>query len=300
MKEKILEFMRYQEDPLSPFSIAKSLHFKGSSTRARLSELSHQGLLERVGPGLYSITPRDGVGNPRIQNFLAVAHPSPALTQARLKRLEGLGLVRFDGREYQHLYEFQGPPQGDEGQVILRLRFGLKRNKITWSIKAALGLDFYGFMFCYGLVKCVLARCGIVIPEEGPVDPEKPALFLVRQAEFLHDRFSIAMDGVKALTLRDFQGNLEKIYNKDYGVRREIRATDLRPVHELMAFYQGGLPTFMVAQASYDIAREVGRNTEAIKYLNKNQAELTRLNNEILKALWRILDERKGGPEGGP
>lgn len=295
MREKILGFMQYQEAPLSPFSIAKSLNFRPSSTRARISELAKNGLLERVGPGLYLITPTHGVGVPRIQNFTAVAHPSPALTPARLRRLEEMGLVRFDGREYQHLYEFQGPPEGEEGQVILRLRFGLKRNKITWTIKAALGLDYYGFMFCYGLVRCVLARCGVTIPEEGPVNPDKPALFLVRQAEFLHDRFSVAMDGVKALTLRDFKGNLEKIYNKDYGVRREIRATDPRPVSELLAFYQGGLPTFMVAQASYDIAREVRANTEAIKYLNRNQGDLTRINQEILNSLWRILNRMEEG-----
>lgn len=281
MKDKILDFLSHSELPLSPFSIAKALNFKPSTTRARLSELARQGLVERVTTGLYSITPTHGVGSPRIQNFLAVASPEPALTLDRLKRLEALGLVSYTGREYQHIYKFSGPPEGPEGEVILRLIFGLKRNKITWSIKAPLGLDLYGFMMAWGLVRCLLARARVKIPGD----------FMIRNYELLHDRFSVTMEGVKALTLQDFKGNLEKMYNKDYGVRREIRATDPRPIQELMAFYQGGLPSFMIAQASYDIAREVQRNTEAIKRLNANQADLNKLNSEILRALWRILDD---------
>ena len=107
----------------------------------------------------------------------------------------------------------------------------------------------------------------------------------------LDDKIGLGLEGIKCLTFRDLKGNLEKIYEKSYGIRREVRFTEPRPVSELLALYQGGLPSFMVAQASYDVARSVERNTETLKYLYRNQLELSRTTQAVLEALWRLLDQ---------
>ena len=273
-KEKILEFLRALDRPVSPFFVSKSLGINPNSTRARIHDLSRVGLLERVAPGLYAIVPTHGVGRPpRIQNFTAVAHPSPSIQVSESWE-----------------YVFSGPPGGDEGKVRVALSFGRKRNKITWTIRAPLGLDYYGLMFSYALVQCELARKGYTVRDE-PGDLERPECFMVRVAELLDDKIGLGLEGIKCLTFRDLKGNFEKIYEKQYGIRREVRFTEQRPISEILALYQGGLPSFMVAQSSYDVARSVEKNTETLKYLYRNQAELTRITNSVLNALWKILDK---------
>ena len=108
---------------------------------------------------------------------------------------------------------------------------------------------------------------------------------------FLDDKIGLGLEGIKCLTFRDLKGNFEKICEKTYGVRRETRFTEPRSVSELLALYQGGLPSFMVAQASYNVARSVERNTETLKYLYRNQLDLSRITQAVLEALWRLLDQ---------
>lgn len=282
MAQKILEYLQAQDMPLSPYAIYTSLGLNPGSTRARICELAKSGQIERVGPGLYQYVSTQGVRAGKIQNWLATCHPEPALSRDLLEELARRGLIQKGPRGgYYHVYEFQGPPSGSpEGLVIQRLQLGFTRNKITWTIKAPLGLDYYGLMFAYGLVCCTLSRLGL-----------KKYEFMVINHEYLADKFSIKIEGAQAITFQDFKGNLEKLYNKAYGVRHETRDTSPRPVDELLALYQGGLPSFMIAQASYDIAREVQKNTEAIKYLNWYTAENSKTSTEILNALWRLLDE---------
>lgn len=226
------------------------------------------------------------MGRPKIQNFLAVASPNREISRDHLEDLRSKGLLVIKNRAYTHFYTFEGIPPGKPGEVGLSLVFGVKRNKITWRLWAPLGLDYFGFMFAWGQVQCILSRMGYPVSMDG---------FKIRNVEFLHDNFNMKMEGLKALTLSDFRGNLEKIYNKDHATRREIRVSqEDRPVSEIMAFYQGGLPNFMIAQASYDVARRVEANTEAIKRSNRSMQKIADNHNMILNAIWELLDQAKG------
>jgi hypothetical protein len=255
--------------------VAKTLGLNPNSVRARIGELAKEGKIERVSPGFYTITCTHGVHRPRLQNFLAVAHPTPPIRVSETWE-----------------YIFTGPPGGSEGVVRLSLRFGKYRNKITWTIKAPLGLDYYGLMFAYGLVKNVVSGKGLFIHEvDSVVNFDRPSCFIIKNVEFLDDKMGLGIEGIKCVTFSDFKGNLEKIYEKPYGIRREIRHTEPRPITELLALYQGGLPSFMIAQSSYDLARAVEKNTEILKYIYRNQSEITLKTNEVLKALFRIIDK---------
>jgi len=282
MKTKILDFLQASENPLSPYSIAKALKYNPSSIRARLAELTRSGAVERITRGLYLYVPRHGVGKPgRVQNLLATVTASPPLSREILEDLARRGIIKKDGKLFTHVYKFTGPPQGEEGEVNQTLQLGLKRNKITWRIRAPLGLDYYGLMFAYGLLRCTLARMGQAADLE----------FMVKNVELLDDKIGTRMEGIQALTFTDFKGNMEKIYNKAYGVRREVRATEERPAHELLQLYQAGLPSFMIAQASYDIARRVSENSDNIGRLAHEQFKANKLNQAILEALYRIVDK---------
>ncbi len=55
---------------------------------------------------------------------------------------------------------------------------------------------------------------------------------MVKVVELLDDKICLGLEGIKCLTFRDLKGNFEKIYEKAYGIRREVRFTESRPVSE--------------------------------------------------------------------
>jgi hypothetical protein len=230
---------------------------------------------------------------PRIQNFTAIVHPSPRLSEQMLEKCYEDGLVvkkKHACNTVYHHFKFQGPPEGEDGVFRLDLTFGIKRNKITWKIKAPLGLDYYGLMLSYEYVKKIIDSIGVSILEDNPVDFNKPRCFMVVNSEAVDDKIGIKLEGCNCITFRDFQGAFEKIYSKTYGVRREVRSNQPRPIREILALYQGGLPNFMVAQTSFDVARSVEKQAEIQKYNNKTLAELVRQNNLILKLRYKEID----------
>ncbi len=292
--ERILDLLRAADRPLSPYTIAEKLGINDNSVRGRLSDLARKGMIERVYRGYYQIISTQGVGAsikpPKIQNIKAIVHPSPRLTKPILEKGRADGLVYYKKREYHHIFEFQGPPEGNDGMVRLDLTFGLTRNKITWDMKAPLGLDYYGLMISYEYVKKIINLVGVSILESDYIDFSKPRCFMMVNYEFLDDIIGIKLEGVNCITFRTFEGHFEKIYSKTYGVRREVRSNQPRPISEILALYQGGLPNYMVAQASYDIARTVEKQTEAIKHVNRNLVNLVSQNNVIAKAQLKVLD----------
>lgn len=52
---KILVYLTFKDQPLKPIEIARGLNEKGSSVRARLSELKQQGLVESTGDGYVAV-----------------------------------------------------------------------------------------------------------------------------------------------------------------------------------------------------------------------------------------------------
>lgn len=294
-KEKIRGYLENMDRPVSPYTISKSLGLNPNSVRARLGDLVKTGRVQRVAPGLYVIDPTLGVGKPPlIQNFCAIVYPRRRLTKPLLEKMVSRDQLQKIGKEYHYVYCFTGPPGGGEGLVRLDLGFGVKRNKITWTISAPLGLSYYGFMFAHGLVDSVLESRGWVIldaPDDEAADYDTPGFWLVLRGDLLDDMMGVRIEGANCITLYDFKGNLEKIYNKSYGTRKEVHFNEPRPLSELMALWQGGLPNFMVAQAVYDMARNVERNTETMKYINRNQAEITHTMNDLMKAIFKLIDK---------
>ena len=80
--------------------------------------------------------------------------------------------------------------------------FGFTHGRVSWTVKAPLGLDYYGLILAKKLVECKIAH------REYVVDP-----WLVRNFETLQDHMGIRIEGLaKSVTLDDFAGNLLKIY----------------------------------------------------------------------------------------
>ncbi len=293
-KEKIVEYLRRLDRPVSPFSVAENLKMNPSSVRARLSDLVKEGIVERPFRGYYQIAPIQGVGAfnkpPLIQNITAIVHPRPKLRKELLEAHRKNGVLFLKNNVYHHAFEFQGVLKGSEGIVRLDLQFGLKRNKITWKMRAPLGLDYNGLLISYQYVKFVIDSLDVSILEDDWVDFKSPRCFMMVNFEFIDDRIGIKLEGVNCITFRTFQGEFEKIYNKKWGIRREVRSNQPRPIQEIFALYQGGLPSFMVAQSSYDVARSIEKFTEAQKYIPVTLEKIVNGFNKMLELQYKQLD----------
>ena len=59
--------------------------------------------------------------------------------------------------------------------------------------------------------------------------------------ELLLDHEGVLLEGVRSLTWRDLEGTLEKYYNREAGMRRELRGSRPASVGDLEALIRGGV-----------------------------------------------------------
>lgn len=267
---KILAYLRTQDHPQSAKKIAQIIKEKENSVRPELSKLVREGVIQRVRHGYYSTNPmyvEDLVHEPpRVQNLLVVA--------------EGVDVEAHDAVDLP----FGGDVRSD---TFLRvsIEFGVKRDKISWRVKAPLGLDLYALRLCRGLVEEVCAVRGY-----------SGLTWIVRNFELLYDYQGFELKGANAITFSDLDGTLEKIYNRRDGVRREVRSSKETSLEALIALTQGGLALFQVVQGVFYVGKNVAALTDAVMYTNRSQLDISRQQLAILEALYRVID-RIGGDD---
>jgi len=106
--------------------------------------------------------------------------------------------------------------------------------------------------------------------------------------ELNHDFKRVQLDGCQALTLKSFDGSIERIYNKGDGVFRSevkpVKGVDPLAVHALL---KGGLTDYFLTQTSYMLVQEVRNLVEAVKFGNAQNIQIKQLFEEYFKRLWR-------------
>ena len=264
ISNKILKTLASIDRPLSPKEIASIARLNPSSVRVVLTRLLKKGLVERKFHGHYVTSTILGVRYgipPRIQNLFVIA--------TSRQNGEKLGVLKSETVEFG---------LGD-GVARLRLVFGVKRDKIHWTVKAPIGLDLYGFRLATELVDSECKRRGVF-----------DAVWMVKNFELLWDSEGLRLEGVKALTLEGLDGVLEKYYNKDDGLRREVRSSIPAELDSLLALVQGGVPTFQLIQGVGVLTRKMDDLTDAIKGGNRVQSDTTRLVNAMWKSHQALVD----------
>lgn len=257
----IIQYLSNIDRPVGAPEIASSLKMMPHSVRARLSELRKEGIVFKPYYGKYSITPRYGlemIGRlPRVQNLRGSADSSiPVVVH------DDVVVVA--------------------GDVQISVTFGMKRNRVSFVVRAPLGLDLYGL----DLVLFTIER---ICQDRGFMGLQ----WYVTNWEILNDVGGLRLDGVEAITFRDFRGSFEKFYNRS-GLRREIRGSRHRKMSmaQLQAFMEGGLARFDVVRALEDIVREIEGVKEAQKGTNRFINNMAQLNQAILETLTRMHETR--------
>ena len=269
IEDQIIEILKTEDRTFSPSEIAKKGHLNPNTTRSRISLMLKQGKIRRLYYGAYQLTPTYGVGEVRpvrVQNLAVIAE------DVNLAHL-GEGILRAAGYVFRYkegwVYSFEFG-RDFESKFRLRVQLGLKRGKVTWTVKAPWGLEIYGFRLCKKVVEDNLARLGVVF-----VDFDRS--FMVNRSEFLNDYVGVDISGFKSVTVYDFEGQLEKIYEKAYGIRREVRVSRPMPIENVLALVSGGLSHSQVISGVGLVHQDIGLLVDAVKGQNRMISNLTRV-----------------------
>lgn len=264
---KILHYLSIDNRPQTPLEIAQNLKLNPNTVRARLSELRKKGKVLKEFEHHYVIAAAHGVEVvcPRVQNLqVRVGVP-----------------VRVEHR---------GPPGSgfkesviEMGDLSVVLQFGYQKQQVNYQVSTPRGLDLDGFRAVHVAVGKQLQIMGYKSP--GPGD------WWVIKYELLFDHGRVRMESVKALTWQALDGTLEKYYNRDSGLRREIRSTNVIAVQDLEHLLTGGMAHYQYQQGLNVLRVEVGHLTEGLRGIHDQYRDMLEMFKASHKASIRLIDQ---------
>lgn len=254
---KITEVLKDSDIPLSPKQILIRINMKQPLERVKYSTvrnycrtLAKESIIENLYYGVYSVVKvRDGVtsgfGGVLVHNVVLTFVDVPVVRHDEV--VESVGDVRV---------------------VVV---FGVQNCKVTCSLAYDVGMDLFLFHKCMAAIKRIVwDKIGINI------DGFEPTVC----CEFNQDFQQFRMDGVKCVSVTDFVGQMERIYNKGNVLRREIKVqkTDLPT---LLATLQGGASQSNLFQVQYKILQRLEELIELQKASNRLHVESLNAKNGV-------------------
>jgi len=257
VKERIIDELKKASDPLTPKQISVRTRINHNTVKVYVRHLLVEKLISQPYPGAYSCKtqPRCEEPLPRVQN-LVLSASAPWLSSPIEEIEEQIG------------------------DIGLRVVFGLKRRKITCYISRDRGMDCSEVAMAVELFRLHVALCTThTLASEG---------IEVHSCEFLQDYEQLRLDGVKCVTVKSFLGVLERVYNREHGIRSEVKVQP-QDVTSIMTLLKGGVSTYNILQGQFMMVQEIKHLTDAVKGSNRLTSTLTTLVRELLER--RLMDE---------
>jgi len=165
------------------------------------------------------------------------------------------------------------------GGVRFEVRFGRRNGKIScWIGCDPPGLDYQSCVFAIKhFQRIVWDQVGFRVTEFETVN-----------CDFNEDYIGVQLDGVKSVTVRDFLGNLERIYNKGPNVvRSEVRfPAEKMTIESMLTLLKGGITPYNILQTQFALLKKIENLYEAIKFGNE-------VNYRILTFLKDMMEKRR-------
>ena len=162
----------------------------------------------------------------------------------------------------------------------IRIVWGDTSGQIYWTVSAPYGLDNVGLHLVKMRVEEEAAKRGYHVEEWD-----------VLQVGYNFDDVDVQLDGLKSLTFKDVSGNLERYYQKAYGIRSEVHLNQKTSLDEVMAAVQGGLPAYNIVQSNLILQKTVQDFLEFERYRSSQIGQLIEGLNSLNRALFRVLDK---------
>jgi len=257
LKERILDELKKASEPLTPKQVHVRTRIRHNTVRVYVRQLRTEGLVDQPYPGAYSYKtqPRCEEPPPRVQNLiLSVAAPWLRNKIETIKE--------------------------QVGDVGIRIIFGVKRRKVTGLISREQGMDYTQTIMALELFRLFIAQ-----RTDQDIDYDK---IEVHSCEFLEDYSQLRLDGVKCVTVKSFLGDLERVYNREHGLRSEVKVQP-QDVNTIMTLLKGGVSSYNILQGQFLMVQKIEHLTEAVKGSNRLTSTLIGLMKELLDR--RLRDE---------
>jgi len=286
-EDRIMRLFRKDNRDYTPYEIASLAKIPKTSVYSTLHRMMDKGLIRRVERGIYRANPTIGVGDisepMRVQNLRLVADSMDRETI----RVPGW----LDYKPYVGFVcdlELPGLGGGPDDLVRLRFQIGRKRGKLTFTVRAPLGLDLYGVQFALWWLGERLVEYGF----NGHVD-----WVVDRGTEMFRDYPDVDMDalGSGAITLGEFNGWVEKIYQKAYGMRRELKLDRQTSLDAILAVTMGGFSAGQVLNMNAVAIREIEKSNRVLSSWSVGASESQRVIEssmpQFMNAIFRLIDK---------
>jgi len=269
-EKAILKLLESSSIPLPPIEIAKRLEINPSTCRVSLMRLRRKGYVASSFRGYYratkNVVTKEGVGGS--SGVLTRCHKLVLVVRSVCVPLGRSVLV--------------------ENGCFRVVVVGQKNGSATVFVTCK-GSYSFDFPALFRLVSLIRARFGV----------EDERAIQLRSFEFNDDSVGVLLEGAKAVTLRNFKGAFERIYQKERGVlRSEANIQQSLPVEAAYALLKGGITPFNVYQASFQQIQEVRNLVEVVKFGNRTNSQILNLLRAFLERLWKEFEDpferRKG------
>ena len=256
-KRHILKILDFHDYPLNAKKVALLTKINYSTVRSYLRQLNSSGFVHSPYRGYYVANPKCGMvdGPPKIHNLRLKKEGLKDLCSRRVER--NVGLVSFN------------------------VSFGQKRGKIYGVIGCDAGLNYNETVFAISYFKDLVQRETGLLLKDDEIE--------VDSCECCYDYEHIKLEGLQCVTVSNFVGTLERLYNRKNGLRSEVR---VKPdsLCSILSLLKGGFPTYNIVQNQFVTNQKLSELTEAIKGTNLTMQK-------IWTGLMRYLDEKKSDPE---
>jgi hypothetical protein len=248
IKQKILFILKETNEPYNYLTLAKEIDENPDTVRARLSEMYREGLVFKWNKGVYAIKPSHGLGS------LGESYKSRGVRIQNLRVVGSADVLVHDvvRREWPSIVK------DGYGKITIEVVFGAKRGQISWWLAAPLGIDYLGFTVCRGLVDEICRSRGF----EG-------VQWEVRNVEVFNDFLGQRLEGLSCVTMDFFDSTIVKIYQREGGVRHEIRSSRVFSIEDLVYLFNGGAASYLTARDINEIRKLFYDLITAVKFLNE-------------------------------
>lgn len=263
LKNRILTVIEESEIELTPLQVAQKLHANHSSVRVYLPQLVAEGKIVTPYKGAYCSQITHGV---RFQGV-------------RVHNIVVVGLADVDS----HFEVVESV-----GSVKVRVVFGVERGKVSIFISCDLGMDRDSCLLAldkaFGVVRNRLGRDLDMIE--------------LKTFELNRDYLGVRVDRATCVTRVGLYGVVERVYQREQGVRHEWKISQNMPLADFEALLQGGVSGYNVMQANFMMVQEMKKLGDALKMTNSQLLEQGRVLASILSWIYKNNDVVNGGKNG--
>ena len=257
-QRKVYDCLKSANMMLSPHSISQMTDIPSNSVSARLNELREKHLVIKPLHGYWELSHLENPTKPHRWGGSSGMGGVLSHFGGQCWRLQNLHMGVFVSVGVSEVLDYCFD------DVRLTVRFGVKRGKISVVIGCSRGLGFSEWLLVLDKIDSVCSCRGFTGLD-----------WTVSMAEFFNDMESRRLDGVSGLTITDFRGFMEKVYEKPDGVVRHERRVNVSfPVEVVTSFLSGGLDSVNVVERLEAMESQLAALTEAVKWKNRYIADM--------------------------